>query len=180
MQIVTPVFLFLLASTKGMIAFRCCCLPWGFLAASRSDSKFFQGIDATLGDDFAPLGPPWLLWEMQINNNGQILRLLDPIGPVPLAVGWFGWNKYIYFMWLLVLKMETGQQGKFVGGQKGNTRQKGMKRIHFLVKLLPESCKLNYINVMKHITPKHKASKCWLFFLLLLVQLPRNKYKANQ
>ena len=31
--------------------------------ASRNDGTFSQGTDATLGDGFAPLGPPMLPWD---------------------------------------------------------------------------------------------------------------------
>ena len=55
----------------------------------------FQGTNATVGDSFAPLGPPLLPWEnsmgrgqQQINDNTQTLQLLDRIGPV----GQFGEN----------------------------------------------------------------------------------------
>ena len=48
----------------------------------------FQGTDATVGDGFAPLGPPLLPWENRMgrgqttNDNGRTSRLLDRIGPV--------------------------------------------------------------------------------------------------
>ena len=51
------------------------------------DVHFFQGTDATVGDRFAPLGPPLLPWENCMGrgqshpaSHGQTLRLLDPIG----------------------------------------------------------------------------------------------------
>ena len=47
MRIVAPILLFPLVSKKGLIEI-----------ASRND--FFQGTEATVGDSFAPLGPPLL------------------------------------------------------------------------------------------------------------------------
>ena len=46
---------------------------------------FFQGTDATVGDSFAPLGPPLLPWENRLGRghiHRQTFRLLDRIGPV--------------------------------------------------------------------------------------------------
>ena len=58
MQIVAPIFLFPLASKKGLIAFFLFCrrrrLPRGFKA--KKIVKKNQGSDATVGDSFAPLG----------------------------------------------------------------------------------------------------------------------------
>ena len=48
----------------------------------------FQGTDARVGDSFAPLGPPLLLWEncmgrgQQTTTHGQTSQLLDQIGQV--------------------------------------------------------------------------------------------------
>ena len=39
--------------------------------ASCNDGQFFQGSDATVGDGFAPLGPPLLPWEMQLKRGQQ-------------------------------------------------------------------------------------------------------------
>ena len=73
MQTVAPIFLFSLASKKGLIVFFC----------------LFQGTDASVGDGFAPLGPPLFPWEncmgrgqQQINDNTRTSRLSDQIGPV--------------------------------------------------------------------------------------------------
>ena len=33
--------------------------------------QFFQGTDATVGDGFAPRGPPLLPWEMHIKRGQQ-------------------------------------------------------------------------------------------------------------
>ena len=37
--------------------------------ASRNDGTFFQGIDATMGDCFARLGPPLLPWDNRMGRG---------------------------------------------------------------------------------------------------------------